>query len=134
MKKILSFRKGLRNPFTWICTYIFVMATTHMANAQNNPFSAADLTGQKDTNLFSSMNWIFTWGVRLVIIAAMLFGIGNLLFGLYKAFNDARDRGEWGGFVTSLVWSIVIIVASVAIAGVAWVWADNVDKLATNTP
>lgn len=131
MKKLVSLAKRVRNPFTLVCTYLFVMMTTQFAHAQKNPFDSGALLpdSQKDKSLYDNITWIFAWGVRIVVIAAMLFGIGRIIFNLYAAFQNARDRDDWSGFVVTLIWSIVVIVASVLIAGIAWVWADNVGEL-----
>lgn len=131
MKKILLKIRKIGNPFVWVCSYLFVTATLNLSHAQSNPFDAGALLpdDKKDASVYDILAWIFSWGLRMLVIAAMAFGIGSVIFILYKAFQEARDRDDWGSFMKAIVWSLIIVIVVVLFSNLAWQWADAIENL-----
>ena len=122
----LSFsRKTTMASLTVLALFLLSMILTS-AHAQNNPFSATDLTGQSDMGFMELVVFVLVWVVRIVVISAMLFGAGKLLFSIFDSFSQSRERGDWGSFITTVGWGVVLVVVAVAIAGLGWSWSDSI--------
>ena len=90
----LSFsRKTTMASLTVLALFLLSMILTS-AHAQNNPFSATDLTGQSDMGFMELVVFVLVWVVRIVVISAMLFGAGKLLFSIFESIKIVETNSE----------------------------------------
>ncbi|RKW15336.1 MAG: hypothetical protein D8H94_07120 [Cardiobacterium sp.] len=81
-------------------------------------------------NWVSNMVGLFRWGLTLLLVVVLGFGIGRSILTMFSLINDARNGGEWGPAIQQIVLVLINIAFSLGLFALANKYVlEPLDKL-----
>lgn len=126
-----------RNTLRWALLFLFVVALflfmpDAMAGNNNTGGSGsgggASLLPQgtlavpgttKDDAWYKVLIYALRFGLIALLLIALVVGLGDSLFGIFRTINDARSSGEWGPALKQIMAVVIAIIFAFVIYTVA---------------
>ena len=87
-----------------------------------------------DANWATNMVKLFRWGLMLMLVVVLGFGIGRSILTMFSLINDARNGGEWGPAIQQIILVLVNVAFSLGLFALANKYVfEPLDKLATGS-
>lgn len=123
-----------RNTLRWALLFLFVVALFLFmpdAMAGNNntgggggasllPQGTLAVPGTSDTDpWYKILIYALRFGLIALLLIALVVGLGDSLFGIFRTINDARSTGEWGPALKQIMAVVIAIIFAFVIYMVA---------------
>lgn len=101
---------------------IVAMLLPHLAQAQTAgilPTTGVDIPGTTDSDSWvKKFGYLIRFGIFLICMAAVGFGMGDSIFGIFRTINDAKNTGEWGPAIKQILQILLGVVIALVLFAV----------------
>ena len=110
-----------RVSFVLLLLTAFLLAPDAMASGSTLlPEGTLAVPGTSDTDpWYKVLIYALRFGLIALLLIALVVGLGDSLFGIFRTINDARSTGEWGPALKQIMAVVIAIIFAFVIYMVA---------------
>ncbi|HFD80633.1 MAG TPA: hypothetical protein ENK05_09625 [Gammaproteobacteria bacterium] len=82
-------------------------------------------TGADDEKPISTLTYVLLWGGQIFAILLGLSSVGYSGFSIVTSFGEASKRGEWGSFISTAIFGVVLVGIGITLAVLLFNYAST---------
>lgn len=82
-------------------------------------------SGADDAKPISTLTYILLWGAQIFAVLLGFSSVGYSGFNIVTSFGEASKRGEWGTFISTSIFGVLLVGIGITLAVLLFTYASS---------